>query len=256
MKTLSDKIQEYWTARASQDPIAAITGRVTLGDFDRLGRSDAERLLEGLPPGDTREMVALDIGCGIGRVEKFLASSFREIHMVDVSAEMIRLARLRLNGFRNMKFHVGNGMDIRIIPDRSIDMVFSIGTFLHMPWKVADEHFREVFRVLREGGVFKFTVTQILLPIRLFTIARRLRYGNASAALRFHVEGDLSEGRYYTYASLTKELIPRLTHFGFEFYQIRKWPALRLGFLMKDAWITVSRPGTSGREIRQGSVPS
>ncbi|TMI32376.1 class I SAM-dependent methyltransferase [Candidatus Bathyarchaeota archaeon] len=247
MGTLSDDIQEYWTARASQDPVAAITGRVTLSDFDRLGRTDAARLLEGLPLSYTQEMVALDIGCGIGRVEKFIASAFREIHLLDVSPEMIRLARFRLNHFPNMKFHVGNGMDIRSISDRSIDLVFSIGTFLHMPRKVADEHFREVFRILREGGLFRFTVTQVLLPIRLFTFARRLRHGNARTALKFDVEGDLSEGRYYTHASLENKLIPRLTGFGFRFHQVKKWPALRIGFLMQDVWVTVSRPKIGAR---------
>src|SRR2546422_11141907 len=126
---------------------------------------------------------------------------------------MIKIRMIRLSGFQYMNYYVVNCVALRLIPDRSIDMVFSIGTFLHMPWKVADEHFREVFRVLREGGLFRFTVTQVLLPIRIFTTVRRLGHGNASLALRSHVEGDLSEGRYYAHASLTRELMPPLAQF-------------------------------------------
>src|SRR5580704_10101111 len=43
-----------------------------------------------------RQMRVLEIGCGAGRMTKAMASIFGEVHAVDISAEMIALAKRNL----------------------------------------------------------------------------------------------------------------------------------------------------------------
>src|SRR5271166_3066007 len=52
---------------------------------------------------------ALEIGCGPGRLMKPLSQDFGEIHGVDVSDEMIRLARERLRDIPHAHVHTVTG---------------------------------------------------------------------------------------------------------------------------------------------------
>ena len=52
--------------------------------------TDMTNVCQGIFP---KRMKVLEIGCGAGRVTRALADVFGEVHAVDVSGEMIRLAR-------------------------------------------------------------------------------------------------------------------------------------------------------------------
>jgi len=55
---------------------------------------DLELITDGTDP---KKMRILEIGCGAGRMTKYLAELFGEVHGVDVSDEMVRVGRDRLN---------------------------------------------------------------------------------------------------------------------------------------------------------------
>src|SRR6266705_3356320 len=65
-----------------------------------------------LPPGDPQSCRALEVGCGPGRLMLPMSRHFAEIHGVDVSDEMIRIARELLRGVPNAHAHVNNGTDL------------------------------------------------------------------------------------------------------------------------------------------------
>lgn len=92
----------------------------------------------------------LDLGCGIGRVEKFLAPHCKEIHGVDVSGKMIKLARKRIK-HRNVYFHKNNGRDLSIFPDETFDFVFSEAVFQHVEKEDACFYLMEIHRVLKKN---------------------------------------------------------------------------------------------------------
>jgi ubiquinone/menaquinone biosynthesis C-methylase UbiE len=96
--------------------------------FWSYGEKDAEKLKIFVD----KNSVVLDVGCGIGRVEKFLAKYCKEIHGVDVSGRMIRFARNERKECKNCFFHKTNGMDFSIFPDNKFDFVFSIITLQHL----------------------------------------------------------------------------------------------------------------------------
>jgi 2-polyprenyl-3-methyl-5-hydroxy-6-metoxy-1,4-benzoquinol methylase len=79
-------------------------------DFDLLGKRDANHLRKFIEP----DSIVLDIGCGIGRIEKYLASHCKEIHGVDASRVMIHRAKKRLEAYQNVFFYKTNGRDLSI----------------------------------------------------------------------------------------------------------------------------------------------
>src|SRR5437764_2675344 len=76
---------------------------------------------------------ALEIGCGPGRLMRPLSRHFKEIHGVDVSDEMIRLARERLRGVSNARPHHSSGADLALFPDAQFAFVYSYAVFTHLP---------------------------------------------------------------------------------------------------------------------------
>lgn len=67
-------------------------------EFDLSGEKIAETLKEFITPGD----IVLDVGCGIGRIEKHLAKYCAKIYAVDVSKRMVKLTKRRLKGLNNV----------------------------------------------------------------------------------------------------------------------------------------------------------
>jgi SAM-dependent methyltransferase len=118
--------------------------------------TDMVNICQGKHP---KEMKVLDIGCGSGRVTRALAGVFGEAHGVDVSGEMIRLAREACSGLTNVFFYQNNGMDLEVVGGRDFDFAFSTCVFHHIPSRdVIENYVREVGRLLRPGGLFKFEV--------------------------------------------------------------------------------------------------
>lgn len=99
---------------------------------------------------------ALEIGCGPGRLMRPLSRHFREIHGVDVSDEMIRLAQERLRGTPNAHPHHSSGSDLKLFADETFDFVYSYAVFQHIPSReVVFSYLREARRVLKTGGILR-----------------------------------------------------------------------------------------------------
>ncbi|MFZ2071227.1 MAG: class I SAM-dependent methyltransferase [Halobacteriota archaeon] len=116
--------------------------------FDQRGKEFADELKKFIEPNS----VVLDVGCGIGRVEKFLVQYCKEIHGIDVSGRMIKLGKKRLKEINNVFFHKTNGIDLSIFPDNKFDFVFSIIVLQHIAKEDAYIYISEIFRVLKPNG--------------------------------------------------------------------------------------------------------
>jgi SAM-dependent methyltransferase len=160
--SVSDRMRSDWNERAREDAhyYVAFGGRdqdedeflATAADVLRSIEAQLKRL-----PGNAnrRARRALEIGCGPGRLVKPLSRHFGEIHGVDVSDEMIKLARQRLSDIPNAHFHATNGASLGLFADDSFDFVYSYAVFQHIPSRdVVLEYMREICRVLKPGGVF------------------------------------------------------------------------------------------------------
>jgi ubiquinone/menaquinone biosynthesis C-methylase UbiE len=108
---------------------------------------------------DPKSMTVLEIGCGAGRITRALTEVFGEVYAVDVSDEMIKIARTALADRPNAHLYANNGVDLSVLPQVTFDFAFSYIVFQHIPSLfVIESYVREVHRVLRPGALFKFQV--------------------------------------------------------------------------------------------------
>ena len=119
---------------------------------------------------DPKQMRVLELGCGAGRVTRALAGLFGEVWAVDISPEMVRQARQTCVEFPNTHILQNNGKDLRVVSNPwlarmglsrrvEFDFAFSFMVFQHIPsHAIIESYVREVHRLLRPGGLFKFQV--------------------------------------------------------------------------------------------------
>ena len=171
----STRMKDDWDDRARVNAkwyITTIRLDLTDEDFDASGRPEVEKFILSDPiltgPREGRnlgEQRLLEIGCGLGRMSRHLATHFGEVHGTDVSGEMIRQARERLAPITNLSFFETSGADFRDLPTDHYDVVFSVYVFQHVPWReVVESNLRDACRVLRPGGFFKFQVNNVRHP--------------------------------------------------------------------------------------------
>ncbi len=108
---------------------------------------------------DPRLMKVLEIGCGAGRVTRALSRLFGDVYAVDISGEMVAQARQALAGQPNAHVFQNSGADLAVLGGVQMDFAFSTIVFQHIPsCEVIENYVREVHRLLRPGGLFKFQV--------------------------------------------------------------------------------------------------
>ena len=160
---VSDRMRDDWNQRAREDAhyYVAFGGRdqdqaafeATAGDVLLNFETELKRLPQDA---NRRAWRALEIGCGPGRLLKPMSRHFGEIHGVDVSDQMIELARERLRDIPHAHVHATNGASLAQFADESFDFVYSFAVFQHIPSRaVVLEYMRETLRVLKPGGIFR-----------------------------------------------------------------------------------------------------
>jgi SAM-dependent methyltransferase len=130
--------------RADFDGIARVAEAAGSASSEVLGAYEAY-LLRHLPPACA---AALEIGCGTGELARRLAERADRVDALDLSPEMIRVARARSADIPNLAFHVA---DVAAAPPaaEAYDSVVSIGTLHHLD---AARALRDMRAALRPGG--------------------------------------------------------------------------------------------------------
>lgn len=130
---------------------------ITDEQFEKSGKKDTEEfVLNDKYIFDTGNKSILEIGCGNGRMTKYICSKFKRVVAIDISRTMIQEAALRLQTVQNVQLLETDGYDFSLIADKSIDIVFSYLVFQHFKDKrMVECNFEEVNRVLKPGGLFK-----------------------------------------------------------------------------------------------------
>jgi len=93
----------------------------------------------------------LDLGSGTGylAIEIARRSPGLQVYGIDLSRQMVRIARRHTEGVDNARFVFGNAAKLPF-KDNSIDLVVSTGASHH--WKTPRLVFDECYRVLKTGG--------------------------------------------------------------------------------------------------------
>ncbi len=129
---------------------------VIQSDFDRLAQFSQDGwdhnshyhdfLLRHLP---ARCANALDVGCGTGMFSRRLAARTDHVLALDLSPEMIRVARERSAGYPNIDLQVADALTYEF-PDGHFDCAASIAILHHLPLEAM---LQKLARTLKPNGV-------------------------------------------------------------------------------------------------------
>ncbi|MCK5135395.1 MAG: class I SAM-dependent methyltransferase [Bacteroidales bacterium] len=164
-------IDLYETFTGTRDPMIPPRGKIFIGsgDFASTGESIRDQLVElgGLQPHNR----VLDIGCGVGRVAVPLTGYLDgkgSYEGFDIVKSAIRWCRKRIQSrFRNFRFtHIDLKNDLYNLrtdseakdfafpySDEEFDLVFLTSVFTHMVLDDVDNYLKQIYRVLKPGGV-------------------------------------------------------------------------------------------------------
>lgn len=92
----------------------------------------------------------LDVGCGTGAVLELFVGADRELAGMDLSPEMLRLARKKRRGLREARLEAASAEGPWPFEDQSFDAVVALAMLEFVP--ELDEALDELWRVLRPGG--------------------------------------------------------------------------------------------------------
>jgi ubiquinone/menaquinone biosynthesis C-methylase UbiE len=157
---ISSRMREDWNARAREDARYYVAfGRRDQADDDFFATAaevvnSLEWELRRVPAPQRTGWKALEIGCGPGRLMKPMIRHFAEVHGVDVSDEMIALARQKLAGIPNVFPHATDGASLSQFADESFEYVYSYAVFQHIPNRdIVYQYLNEMHRVMKPGGL-------------------------------------------------------------------------------------------------------
>ena len=202
-------------------------GRWTDEEFYASGESDWEdfaRHWRHYAP--TLGGTCVEIGTGAGRITRALAGSFSRVVGLDVSEEMLALARRACP--ENVELHRVDGPRLPL-GDGEADAVFSCHVLQHLEtYEVLRAYLADARRALGDGGTLMVQITLVSRrpsrlwkakeEVRLRLSRRRLRRGQTHTAVRMRVYR--LEDIFHTLADL-----------GYSNIELRAFPVRSNGYL-------------------------
>jgi len=105
------------------------------------------RIRECLPAG-----TILEIAPGFGRWTHYLKDYCNELWAVDKSSDCIEACQQRFASVSHVRCYLNDGRSLSMIPDASVDFVFSFDSFVHPDREVVEAYLRQLGTKLKIGG--------------------------------------------------------------------------------------------------------
>ncbi|MGV9412262.1 class I SAM-dependent methyltransferase [Nocardia sp. NPDC003693] len=132
-----DEVAELYTGMFRDHLLTSVYDRAVLEVFTEAVRESEHA---GAP--------VAEVGCGPGRITNHLHRAGLDVFGLDLSPEMIRLARIEYPGLR---FEVGS-MERLELPDAALGAIVAWYSIIHLPPARVPAVLTELARVLRPGG--------------------------------------------------------------------------------------------------------
>ena len=167
------KSNQEWKEWGKVDPLYAVASWQernkegnnpwTDEEFYALGQSDWEDFFAQWRQYGCDTRHCIEIGCGAGRLTKYIADTFDHVTAIDVSEDQINYARSRV-GRQNITYCVTDGVAFPAISD-PVTAVFSAHVFQHFD-SLSDlaRVFREAAQTLSPGGTMMVHLPIYSLP--------------------------------------------------------------------------------------------
>lgn len=157
--------EHFWDERARENALYFVDNELDYEDPDvdafwRGGEEALQRICSsvGLTPG--AQDVVVDVGCGVGRITRALAARTRDVYGLDVSREMLSLAKQYNAHLTNVQWRHGDGYSLSVFDDGFADGCFSHVVFQHIPDPaITLGYIRDMGRVLAADGWALFVVS-------------------------------------------------------------------------------------------------
>jgi ubiquinone/menaquinone biosynthesis C-methylase UbiE len=163
--------QEWWSAKLSShrevydNLVAKLSDRdhkITCTPPTIINRSllACEHVINNIPKGGR----VLDMACGLGFNACCLKTYGYEAEGFDLSEEAVKHSKLLAEslGQDSGMFSVADVNYLSEIPDESFDAVLAIGLFRYLAKDVQDSCYKNVYRILKPGGIFLAVYQNIL----------------------------------------------------------------------------------------------
>lgn len=170
---LSD-LQKNWQTFGKVDPFWAIlshdsgkSGKWEVDKFFETGReeiADVLKYVESLPVSLKRGL-ALDFGCGAGRLTQALAPYFQSVTGIDIAPSMIEMANNYNQFGSNCRYVVNDTDRLALFPTDSVDFIYSNIVLQHMQPRYSQNYIKEFCRILVPQGVLIFQIPSEPTPI-------------------------------------------------------------------------------------------
>lgn len=98
----------------------------------------------------------LEIACGYGRWTQFLHKLCQHLVVIDISEECIQTCKQRFSQFTHVEYHVNDGKSLAMIPDHTMDFVFSFDSLVHADVSVLEAYISQLPRILKHDGAAFF----------------------------------------------------------------------------------------------------
>jgi ubiquinone/menaquinone biosynthesis C-methylase UbiE len=130
-------------------------------EFFETGRIEIDKMLqhvESLGLSIDRNEIALDFGCGVGRLTRALAKNFHECWGVDISPTMIQMAKDLHRSHPRCKFFLNKANHLQQFSDGFFGFIYTSIVLQHIEKRYVRNYLAELVRVLKTGGIFVFQV--------------------------------------------------------------------------------------------------
>jgi SAM-dependent methyltransferase len=213
---MTDRYRQQWEALGQIDPYWAVMsdsikkgGRWEQDEFFATGSEEIRAVLVrtralGFEP---RRGLALDYGCGVGRLSRALATSFFQVIGVDFSESMLSEARRANVGIGNLRLEHNDGWSLPAILPASVDFIYSVLTLQHSPAKIQCAIIREFSRVAAPGAVVVFQTPSRPILGRASGMAFQIFGNRVLNVVRRTIHG---HGRVMEIHTLSRRLILQL----------------------------------------------
>ena len=116
----------------------------------------------------------LELGPGFGRWTQYLKDHAERLIVVDMAERCIEACRERFGSSANIAYHVNDGRSLEMVPDDSVDLVFSFDSLVHAEADILRDYLAQIAGKLTPDGIGFIHHSNMGVYARQAELARRV----------------------------------------------------------------------------------